>query len=600
MEGSDMMPPPSCLKSSLKTPNTKQPNHVTISETEDVAAADESDLPDEGFNTWTDKDSHGNALPKALPLTPMVTPKKEKDEEHDSFQSPHTTSSYKTAREGHSMIQEEDNEEETRGDQPPSTPMADIFTLDNSVIEETTPAPKTSKASSGVPNTVTKKKTSHLPTKGAVSTRKEERAAIPQQPHLEVAQKFESNIRTWTPLASAPASKKGATPKKTPAKAVFGLDLSPVRTNKSTDGRPSLGTMERQWDFMRNNFVGGNTEELDWLMVSKRPGAYDYAHKKYTLAEDKYFKALYDSEFYNQEREKFGGGNRLASLLQSLAGLYNAMTASENDVKLQETASKHHNDLKTFITQNSPLSSYFKSFEPKEASSLEATLLTVLTEENKMKVVRKARLILPIYNAEVAKLKGLIEKASKDCEVYESQMEKWKKREEGTDEYPAVMKQLENEFLSKEEDKNYEARDKMRTFIPVNIQDISVQDLMQQSRETGGLLSFELATEIKQNKLLHWIVTHPEDIAMANFLTGEHKAYFENIDTLDIIELRAIVAVLPDKFELDKVCVCVWRLPVDYVQVYVYVYASTSTHHTLYCSLVSLSRTDAKKLGALE
>eukprot|EP01031_Cornospumella_fuschlensis_P042101 gene42101-51404_t len=48
LEANDCMPPPSCLKSSLKTPNAKQPNHVTINETEDVSAADVSDLPDEG------------------------------------------------------------------------------------------------------------------------------------------------------------------------------------------------------------------------------------------------------------------------------------------------------------------------------------------------------------------------------------------------------------------------------------------------------------------------------------------------------------------------------------------------------------------------
>lgn len=28
----------------------------------------------------------------------------------------------------------------------------------------------------------------------------------------------------------------------------------------------------------------------EWLMVSKKPGAYKYAHRKHEVAEDKYFK----------------------------------------------------------------------------------------------------------------------------------------------------------------------------------------------------------------------------------------------------------------------------------------------------------------------
>eukprot|EP01035_Chromulina_nebulosa_P020909 gene20909-27101_t len=42
------------------------------------------------------------------------------------------------------------------------------------------------------------------------------------------------------------------------------------------------------------------------------------------------------------------------------------------------------------------------------------------------------------------------------------------------------------------------------------------------------------------------------DIALANFLTGDKKQYFENYESLDINEMRAIAVCLPDKFELDN------------------------------------------------
>jgi hypothetical protein len=41
-------------------------------------------------------------------------------------------------------------------------------------------------------------------------------------------------------------------------------------------------------------FVNSNEEDLEWLMKSKLPGAYKHAHRKNELAEDRYFKALYD------------------------------------------------------------------------------------------------------------------------------------------------------------------------------------------------------------------------------------------------------------------------------------------------------------------
>jgi hypothetical protein len=92
----------------------------------------------------------------------------------------------------------------------------------------------------------------------------------------------------------------------------------------------------------------------------------------------------------------------------------------------------------------------------------------------------------------------------------------------------------------------------MRTFLPVNIADLSVAELMAAAKVQGGLLSLELATELKQNKLLHWIVTCPEDIATDSFLTGDRKVIFEGFEALDVMELRALAKVLPKKFENDK------------------------------------------------
>eukprot|EP01031_Cornospumella_fuschlensis_P031986 gene31986-38676_t len=136
--------------------------------------------------------------------------------------------------------------------------------------------------------------------------------------------------------------------------------------------------------------------------------------------------------------------------------------------------------------------------------------------------------------------------------VHAEAMEKWMSRMRSTPEFSVVKEQKEDALLSAEEEKMQCALTTMRSFIPVGIQDMSQQDLMQRAQALGGLLPFDLAAEIKHNRLLHWIVSHPEDIESANFLTGESKKYFENVHSHDITEIRALVAVLPKKFKSDN------------------------------------------------
>jgi hypothetical protein len=63
---------------------------------------------------------------------------------------------------------------------------------------------------------------------------------------------------------------------------------------------------------------------------------------------------------------------------------------------------------------------------------------------------------------------------------------------------------------------NLNALNTMRSLMPVNIATLSVQELVDMVRKTkdeAGNSSYyplELAMELKNNKLLHWIVTHKD------------------------------------------------------------------------------------------
>ena len=133
------------------------------------------------------------------------------------------------------------------------------------------------------------------------------------------------------------------------------------------------------------------------------------------------------------------------------------------------------------------------------------------------------------------------------CEI-----EKWGEREKQSTEYARIQAAEDNEWLLYHREANEAALEEMRRLIPANISEISTSELCREVEARDGFYSHELLSEFKNNKILHWIVTHPDDIAKSNFLAGEHRQYFVNIEGLDVVEMRALRLCLPEKFELDK------------------------------------------------
>lgn len=327
--------------------------------------------------------------------------------------------------------------------------------------------------------------------------------------------------------------------------------LSPMlmKSSSNKDGRPSIGTITQQWEFMRTNFVNNSDEELEWLMVSKKPGAYKYAHKKNSLAEDKYFKALYDID--KMER-RFKGLTKLngtiIQLVSEISAHYTTLASNKSDQQALTSIEETQNTMKTFVEKNiekeqTPLSFY--------SSKTEEGLQALISNPDKFKAARKARELSSIIPGELSTVKNSLALAQREADDALKNMEKWAKRETEAEEYQAVLLEEENMWMEKERAKNMEALASMRSFVPINISELSVHDLMENAKAQGGLMTIELAAELKNNKLLHWLVTHPDDIAKSNFLSGDKKSYFENLESLDIVELRAISVVLPKKFELD-------------------------------------------------
>ena len=67
----------------------------------------------------------------------------------------------------------------------------------------------------------------------------------------------------------------------------------------------------------------------------------------------------------------------------------------------------------------------------------------------------------------------------------------------------------------------------------------------------GGCYTYALADRLRASKPLHWVQAHPDDLATANFLAGAGAEAFKNLGDYDVVELRAIYASCPEKFQLD-------------------------------------------------
>ena len=313
----------------------------------------------------------------------------------------------------------------------------------------------------------------------------------------------------------------------------------------NAEGRPSIETMTAQWEFMKSQFISGGDDHLNWLMVSKREGAREYAAQKHQAAEDSYFKYMH---IINAEQERVNTLQASSScgvpeILKAMHGCLPALTVNPYDVhasqKISECKEKLRKIFKLGTSEEMP-------------GSFTQDVEDVVALDDKRRVAKKAgSFLLPRLNEGVKAMQDRLTHAQKQQEKALEEMEIWSRREKETNEYNDYIANEEKMWLEREKEPNMAALHTMRSYIPPNISELTVNDLIEASRTNGGLYSMELATEIQNNKLLHWLVMHQDDIAYANFLAGDKKAVFENIEVLDITEIRALACWIPKKFELD-------------------------------------------------
>lgn len=137
-------------------------------------------------------------------------------------------------------------------------------------------------------------------------------------------------------------------------------------------------------------------------------------------------------------------------------------------------------------------------------------------------------------------------KTMKDIEV-------WKSRRDQAKEFPLELAKRERQWKVDNLEDNSKSLKLLRGYVPQDVQQLTVDAIIERAQSRDVLFTYDLAIYVKQNRFLHWLVTHENDVVRDNFLAVECAACFMNFVTYDINELRAFSAVLPQSgFDFDK------------------------------------------------
>lgn len=259
------------------------------------------------------------------------------------------------------------------------------------------------------------------------------------------------------------------------------------KSKRNPDGRPSIGTIENQWEFMKITYFNNNDEELEWTMVSKGKGAYHHAHKKYELSEDKYFKGLFEIDLFTRKLSLLTTGScakiiKTVELLKDCHPTYYAINKRVESPQLKEVEEKILSiqaELKSLVEFDRTMITEIFSEKSAEA------IFKIASNSKKETLTTNARTLYADLPVQVQMVRNKLVSVRKESEEALINMEKWSKRERETNDYQKVMKDEENQWLAEQLQNNIEALNKMRSLIPVNITNISINELIEAAKTEG-------------------------------------------------------------------------------------------------------------------
>lgn len=211
------------------------------------------------------------------------------------------------------------------------------------------------------------------------------------------------------------------------------------------------------------------------------------------------------------------------------------------------------------------------------AEAVEATARTG-TEVDKLAIASEVAAELEALSARAAGVEQELRAVAPKVEATVRQVETWQRRRTEAPEFAAEEAACEEAWSEANREANLTALRVMRKLLPeavwemnagdiqaaaaVGARDTAVVDGGERESGEGGSLPAgkrvggvfypsDLCVRLRECRPLHWLVSAPEDIAGANFLSGGGSAAFTQLEGMDLIEMRAVWCVLPKEFSRD-------------------------------------------------
>ena len=318
------------------------------------------------------------------------------------------------------------------------------------------------------------------------------------------------------------------------------IDTAALMANYSINGKDvDMSTLLIQMDFMKKQLGVTKDEELDWMMTSKKEGAYAFASTKLDRTLDKFSRIMYEKKVVQGKSDALVN---IQSVLKAISSL--GLEKDESSAKVR-LAKLYRHDFKDLINN--------KDIPSKCSDTIWKLVCALYKESHLPECVKKVISIQNLIISELKSMDTLMKRFNNEEEKTMEDSEKWSSRQKSAVDYSRQISLQNEEWLEKEKENNKAALQQMRTFLnPLLLQaSTTVASYSDVIKAKGSLFSYELIHELRSNLLLQLCITHTDDIAKMGFLYGPTKLYFTDYNHLDIVETRAICAVLPKVFEND-------------------------------------------------
>ncbi len=333
-------------------------------------------------------------------------------------------------------------------------------------------------------------------------------------------------------------------------------DVVPAKEHRrKSDLRVSLGTMEQTMKILKE--ASGLTDaEIQWRLDTAKSNAYMLSTEKLEMEEAQYEKYLLRQAVLMKAKRYITDPSMERSLKKLLEVSPKIRTGREAPSVLGP-AEKSLKTLQTCLENwNDEKKNNLKMVGGEEQLKMWITLIPTLLDPIVKTPYPKMSKLISKQMIEMAKETKRIDEALKVTNAKLDKclagMEMWQQRQKDAPESEGQLEKEETEWLAKNLEANEAALREMRSFIPINISSLSVGELKQISEDNGQLVTTDLAIRLKEKKLLSWVVTHSKIIQRSNFLSGQEANHFNSLQDYDIVELRAVCAVLPKRFDLDR------------------------------------------------